>query len=179
MNLKKNISVLHDHFLFSLTKEDYIEFRGLDIEPMPNIGSYHAEPTKPMTTFYGHTKPTTISESQTAFYNFKRGSKRDASAYPSSRMILTMIHFRDHFWQSSKPKDFMILLTPIMTQMMVISMKKNYFKRNNTLFTIYWLLPFRQQGGERWSKNLKEMEDPSFQSCTITTLSLMWHNMKL
>ena len=53
----------------------------MDIGPMPNIRSYHAEPTKPMTTFYGHTKPTTISESQTALNNFKRGTKRDASAY--------------------------------------------------------------------------------------------------
>ena len=82
MYLKKNIPVLHDHFLFSLTNEDYIKFKGMDIEPMPNIRSYHAEPTKPMTTFYGHTKPTTISESQTALNNFRRGTKRDASAYP-------------------------------------------------------------------------------------------------
>ena len=133
MNLKKNISVVHDHFLFSLTNEDYIQFRGLDIEPMPNIRSYHAEPTKPMTTFDGHTKPTTIAESQTAFNNFKRGSKSDASAYPSSRMTFTMIHFRDHLWQSSKPKDYMMLLTQIMTQMMVISMKKNHFERKKTL----------------------------------------------
>ena len=35
-----------------------------------------------MTTFYGHTKPTTISESQSALNIFKKGTKRDASAYP-------------------------------------------------------------------------------------------------
>ena len=35
-----------------------------------------------MTTFTGHTKPPTLSESQTDYNNFKRGTKRDASAYP-------------------------------------------------------------------------------------------------
>ena len=82
MNVEKDISVLYDHFLLSLTKEDYMEFRKMDIELTPNTTSYHGEPTKPMTTFYGHTKSTTISESQTALNNFKRGTKRDASAYP-------------------------------------------------------------------------------------------------
>ena len=37
-----------------------------------------------MTTFSGHTKPTTIS-AQTALNNFKKGTKRDASAYPIFR----------------------------------------------------------------------------------------------
>ena len=49
---------------------------------MPNTRSSHTEPPKPMTTFYGHTKPTTISESQTALNNFKKGTERDASACP-------------------------------------------------------------------------------------------------
>ena len=35
----------------------------MDIEPMPNTRSSHTEPPKPMITFPGHTKPTTISES--------------------------------------------------------------------------------------------------------------------
>ena len=87
----------------------------MDIEAMLNIRSYHAEPTKPMTTFYGHTKPTTISESQTALNNFKRGTRRDASAYPIFKNDLYYDTFKDHLWQSSKPKDFMMLLTLIMT----------------------------------------------------------------
>ena len=37
MNMKDDdIHILHDHFLISLTREDYIEFRKMDIEPMPN-----------------------------------------------------------------------------------------------------------------------------------------------
>ena len=35
-----------------------------------------------MATFTGHMKSTATSESQTALNNFKRGTKRDASAYP-------------------------------------------------------------------------------------------------
>ena len=82
MNQKMDISILYDHFLLSLTKEDYMEFRKGDIEVTPNTTSYHGEPTKPMTTFYRHTKPATISESQAALNNSKMGTKRDASAYP-------------------------------------------------------------------------------------------------
>ena len=82
MNPKDDIHILHDHFLTSLTREAYVEFRKMDIEPMPNTRSSHTEPPKPMTTFLGHTKPTTISGSQTALNNFKKGTKRDASAYP-------------------------------------------------------------------------------------------------
>ena len=42
----------------------------------------HIEPHTPMTTFTGHTKSTATSESLIALNNFKRGTKRDALAYP-------------------------------------------------------------------------------------------------
>ena len=151
MNMKDAIYILHDHFLISLTREDYMEFRKMDIEPMPDTRSSHTEPPKPMTTLYGHTKPTTMPESQTALNNFIKGTKGMHQPIPSSRMIFTMIHFKDHFWQSLKHKDFMMLLTLIMTLMMVISMTKNDSKKNNSLFILYWLLPFRQKRGESWS----------------------------
>ena len=77
----------------------------MDVEPMPNTRSYHTEPTKPLTTFYGHTKPTTISESQTALATSKRVQKGMCQHTQSSRMIYTMIHFKDHLLQSSKHKD--------------------------------------------------------------------------
>ena len=35
-----------------------------------------------MTTFIGHTKGSTASESQISLNNFKKGPKRDASAFP-------------------------------------------------------------------------------------------------
>ena len=97
----QDISILYDHFLFSLTREDYIEFREMDIEPMPNTRSYHGEPTKPMTTFYGHTKPSTISELQTVFNNFKRDTKRDASAYPI---------FKNDLYYDMFQRSFMVVI---------------------------------------------------------------------
>ena len=73
---------LHDEFLTSLTGEQFIEFRQQDMKILSNSRSSHIEQHTPMTTFTGHTKPTATSESQTALNNFKRGTKRDASAYP-------------------------------------------------------------------------------------------------
>ena len=40
------------------------------------------EPTTPMTIFTSHTKGSIASESQVALNNVKKGTKRDASAYP-------------------------------------------------------------------------------------------------
>ena len=132
-----------------------------------------------MTTFSVYTKPTTILESQTTLNNFKKGTKRNASAYPIFKNDLYYDTFQDHFWLSLKHKDFMMLLTLIMTLTMVIRMTKTYSKKISSLFILYWLLPFRQKKGESWSKNLKEIQDPSFQNCTIIILSQMLHNMKL
>ena len=73
--MKDGIYILHDEFLTSLTREQFIEFRPGDIRLMSNSRSSHAEPYTPMTTFAGHTKPTAIPESQTALNIFKRGKK--------------------------------------------------------------------------------------------------------
>ena len=151
----------------------------MDIEPMPNTRSSYTEPPKPMTTFSGHTKPTTISESETALNNFKKGTRRDASAYPIFKNDLYYDIFERSFVAVIKHKNCMMLLTLIVTLMMVISMTKNYSKKNNSLFLLYCLLPFRQKRRESWLKNLKEVQDPSFQNCTIIILSQMLHNMKL
>ena len=80
--LKDGICILHDEFLISLTSEQLIELKQGDIRLMSNSRSSHDEPYTPMTAITGHTKPTAISESQTALNNFKRDTKRDASAYP-------------------------------------------------------------------------------------------------
>ena len=76
MNMKDDMYILHDHFLISLTREDFMEFRKMDIEPMPNTRSSYSEPPKPMSTSSGYTKLTTTSESQTALNNFKKGNKK-------------------------------------------------------------------------------------------------------
>ena len=84
----------------------------MDIEPMPNITSYHAESTKPMTTFYGHTKPTAISESQTDLNNFKRGTKRDASAYPIFKNDLYYDTFQRSFMAVIKAQGLYDVVDP-------------------------------------------------------------------
>ena len=143
MNLKKNISVLHDHFLFSLTNEDYIKFRGMDIEPMPNIRSYYAEPTKPI---YGHTKPTTISESQTALNNFKRGTKRDASAHSIFKNDLYYDPFQRSFMAVIKAQGLDDVVHPDHDPDDGDQYEKELFQENNTLFTLFWLLPSDRKG---------------------------------
>ena len=67
---------LHDEFLTSLTGEQFIDFRQEDMKLLPNTKSSHIDTHTSMTIF------TTASESRPAHNNFKRATKRDASAYP-------------------------------------------------------------------------------------------------
>ena len=90
--MNDDIYILHDEFLTSLTREQFINFRHEDIKLMSNSRPSHIEPHTSMTTFTGHTTSTETSESQTALNSFKRGTKRPI---PSSRMTSTMIHFKD------------------------------------------------------------------------------------
>ena len=74
---------LYAVFLMSLTTEQFNNFRQEDMKRLYNMSRpSHNEPHTPMTTFTGHTKSSATSESQTALNNFKRGTKRDESAYP-------------------------------------------------------------------------------------------------
>ena len=95
--MKDGIYILHDEFLTSLTREQFIDFRQEDIKLMSNSRSPHIEPHTPMTTFTGHTKSTATSESQTALNNFKRGTKRDTSAYPIFKNDLNYDTFQRSF----------------------------------------------------------------------------------
>ena len=55
-----------------------------------------AGPPTPMTAFTGHTKGATSSEYQIALNNFKKSTKRDASAFP----IFKNDHYYDTFQRS-------------------------------------------------------------------------------
>ena len=74
------MSALKDDFIQTLTRDQFLEFRdGKQSHPNskpPPDGSYTS-----MTTFMDIQNPPP-SESQIALSNFKRGTKRDASAYP-------------------------------------------------------------------------------------------------
>ena len=62
--MKNGSFTLHDEFLTSLTGEEFIDFRQEDTKLLSNSRSSHIEPHPPMTTFTGHTKSSTTSESQ-------------------------------------------------------------------------------------------------------------------
>ena len=73
---------LHDNFLATLTRERYLKFRHMDIQPFSTSSPSHHEPPKLKTSFSGESKHQTPSESQTALNNFKKETKRDSSVYP-------------------------------------------------------------------------------------------------
>ena len=73
---------LHDDFLATLTRDDYLKFRHMDTQSFSSSPSSNHEPSKLKTSFQGEFKHQATSESQTALNNFKKGTKRDASVYP-------------------------------------------------------------------------------------------------
>ena len=72
----------------------------------------HIEPHTPMTTFTGHTKSSANSESQTALNSFKRGSIRDASAYPIFKNDLYYDTFQISFLEIIKAQGLYDVADP-------------------------------------------------------------------
>ena len=71
-----------------------------------------------MTTFTGHTKPPALSESHIALNNFKRGTKRDASAYPIFKNDFYYDTFQRSFLAIIKAQGLMMLLILILNLIM-------------------------------------------------------------
>ena len=72
---------LHDDFLASLTRDNYLKFRHMDSQSFKSFSASspsHHEPSKLKTSFSGESKHQTPSESQTALNNYKKGSQRMA-----------------------------------------------------------------------------------------------------
>ena len=80
--MKDSTFELYAEHLLALTREQFNNFRQEDMIRMTSGPSSPPGPTTPMTTFTGHTKGTTASESQVTLNNFKKGTKRDVSAFP-------------------------------------------------------------------------------------------------
>ena len=71
---------LHDDFLATLTRANYLKFRHMPMNTLSfsaSSPSYH-EPSKLKTSFSGESKHQTPSESQTALNNYKKGPQRKA-----------------------------------------------------------------------------------------------------
>ena len=72
---------LHDDFLATLTRDDYLQFRHMDSQSFKSFSvssPSHHEPSKLKTSFSGVSKHQTPSESQTALNNYKKGPQRKA-----------------------------------------------------------------------------------------------------
>ena len=87
---------LHDDFLATLTRDNYLKLRHMDSQSFSASSPSHHEPYKLKTSFSGESKHQTPSESQTALNNFKKGTMRDASVYP----IFTNDKYYDTFQRS-------------------------------------------------------------------------------
>ena len=72
---------LHDDFLPTLTRDNYLQFRHMDSQSFKSFSTSspsHHEPSKLKTSFSGKSKHQTPSESQTALNNYKKGYQRRA-----------------------------------------------------------------------------------------------------
>ena len=80
MNYEEGSSELHDDFLFTLTRERYINFRKQQIknQPLPTLPPSHHESQQHKTSFSGESKHQTSSESQTSLNSYKKGPQRKA-----------------------------------------------------------------------------------------------------
>ena len=84
MKYEEGFPELNDDFLFTLTRERFINFRKQQIknEPLSTLPPSHHESQQHMTSSPSELKQPTQSESKIALNNFKKGTKRDASVYP-------------------------------------------------------------------------------------------------
>ena len=80
MKYEEGSSEIHDDFLFTLTRERYINFRKQQIknQPLPTLPPSHHESQQLKTSFSGESKHQTSSESQTSLNNYKKGPQRKA-----------------------------------------------------------------------------------------------------
>ena len=72
---------LHDDFLATLTRDNYLKFRHRDSQSFKSFSASspsHHEPSKLKTSFSGESKHQAPSESQTALNNYKKGYQRSA-----------------------------------------------------------------------------------------------------
>ena len=72
---------LHDDFLATLTRDNYLKFRHMDSQSFKSFSTSspsHHEPSKLKKSFSGESKHQTPSESQTALNNYKKGPQRQA-----------------------------------------------------------------------------------------------------
>ena len=90
---------LHDDFLATLSRDNYLKFRHMNTLSFSASSPSHPELSKLKTSFSGESKHQTPSESQTALSNYKKGPQRKAffSQQEKSVMMMTMPMQKSNF----------------------------------------------------------------------------------
>ena len=127
-----------DDFIEILTPDKFLAFRRshkpYDHPRPPADGSYN-----PMTAFSGPTKPSPPSESQIALSNFKRGTKRDATAYPIFKNDLYYDTFQRSFLAIIKAQGLSNVSNPDFEPDDGDPYAQALLQeKNNLLFVLYW-----------------------------------------
>ena len=172
------MDVLHDEFLQTLTRDQFIEFRN-SIKSHPNSKPPPYESHTPMTTFTGHIKPPPFSESQIALNNSKRATKRNTSAYPIFKNDLYYDTFQRSFLAIIKAQGLYDVANPDFEPDDGDQYAQELFQEKQSFVYSVLVTSLQTEKGRELVKELKEMQNPSFQSYTIIILSQMWHNMRL
>ena len=97
-----------------------------------------------MTTFSGYTKGTVTSESQPVLNDFKKGTKRDASAYPIFKNDLYYETFQRSFLATIKAQALYDVADPDFDPYDGDQNDQQLFQENSLLYILYWFLLSRQ-----------------------------------
>ena len=90
-----------------------------------------------MNTFSGYTKGTIASESQAALNNFKKGTKRDASAYHIFKNDLYYETFQRSFLANIKAHGLMMLLTQILILVMDLYNQELFQEKQSFVYSVF------------------------------------------
>ena len=114
MKYEEGFPELNDDFLFTLTRERYINFRKQQIknEPLSTLPPSHHESQQHMTSSPSDLKQPTQSESKIGLNNFKKGTKRDTSVYPIFKNDKYYDTFQRSFLANLKAKDLYNVADP-------------------------------------------------------------------
>ena len=132
---------LYAEHLLALTSEQYNNFRQEDMIRMTAV-STSTQPglATPMTTLTGHTKGAAAFVSQIALNNFKKGTNRDASAFPIFKNDLYYGTFQRSFLATIKAQQLYDVADPDFDPHDGAQYDKQLFLENSLLCILYWLL---------------------------------------
>ena len=114
MKYEEGFPELNDDFLFTLTRERFINFRKQQIknQPLSTLPPSHHESQQHMTSSPSELQQPTQSESKIALNNFKKGTKRDASVYPIFKNDKYYDTFQRSFLANLKAQDLYDVADP-------------------------------------------------------------------